>query len=177
MHLLIIDAQNGFTVKPHLKPIVQNIEQLVALRLFDQILTSRFINAPNSPFEQYLHWTKLRNEPEITLGSAVIEQQQTFSFTKNGYSCVTPELLNQLEQDGQLPRYLYVCGFDTDCCVLATAIALFEIGICPIILSHYCHSNGDEESHKAALICLQRLIGKLHIVDSPITKKSDLRFV
>lgn len=72
-----------------------------------------------------------------------------------------------------MPRYVYLCGFDTDCCVLATAIQLFELGICPVVLSYYCHSNGGEAAHVEALTCLNRLIGMQHVIHSPIIKCLD----
>lgn len=58
---------------------------------------------------------------------------------------------------------LYLVGIDTDCCVLKTATDLFERGIRPIVLEHYCASNGGEDSHKAALRVMERTIGRNQI--------------
>ncbi|WP_408634333.1 cysteine hydrolase family protein [Mycoplasmopsis fermentans] len=62
------------------------------------------------------------------------------------------------------PEEIYICGIDTDCCVQATAVNLFEKRIRPIVLSNYCASNGGPESHEAALKTLSRAIGKENII-------------
>lgn len=53
-----------------------------------------------------------------------------------------------------------MAGIDTDCCVMKTALDLFEIGIKPIVLSHYCASTGGNNIHLAALDMLKRNIGE-----------------
>lgn len=58
----------------------------------------------------------------------------------------------------------YIAGIDTDCCVLATATSLFERNIRPVVLAHYCASNGGERSHAAALTVLERTIGAQQII-------------
>ena len=47
---------------------------------------------------------------------------------------------------------------------MTTAVGLFERGIRPVVLEHYCASNGGARSHAAALLALERLIGKEHIL-------------
>ena len=58
---------------------------------------------------------------------------------------------------------VYLVGIDTDCCVLKTAIDLFEHNIEPIVLADYCASNGGKESQNAAITVLNRNIGKKQI--------------
>lgn len=85
------------------------------------------------------------------------------------YSCVDDAFLCLLSDanGGTLPKQVYVCGLDTDCCVLATAVGLFEKGIRPIVLVDLCDSTGGTESHKAGLLALKRLIGKKNVIDHP----------
>lgn len=64
---------------------------------------------------------------------------------------------------------VYIVGIDTDCCVLKTAMDLFEINIRPIVLSYYCASNGGKKSHDAALTVLRRNIGDNQVVDREFT--------
>lgn len=54
---------------------------------------------------------------------------------------------------------VYLCGFDTDCCVLATAYDLFDVGIKPIVLKNLTRSALQEKLHKPALQMLKRNIG------------------
>lgn len=61
-------------------------------------------------------------------------------------------------------KEVYIAGIDTDCCVLKTAIDIFERNIRPIVLIDYCASNGGDESHRSAIRVLERTIGKKQIV-------------
>lgn len=61
----------------------------------------------------------------------------------------------------------YIAGIDTDCCVLATAISLFEHNIRPVVLEQYCVSNGGDVSHQAAITVLERTIGLNQIYFKP----------
>ena len=73
--------------------------------------------------------------------------------------------------NNNLSDKVYIVGFDTDGCVLATVFDLFEDGIRPIILADYCASTGGDEYNNAGIKVLQRLIGKNNIVlNKNITK-------
>ena len=52
-----------------------------------------------------------------------------------------------------------LCGFDTDCCVLATAYDLFDMGMKPVVLENLTWSTSQEKLHKPALQMLKRNIG------------------
>lgn len=64
--------------------------------------------------------------------------------------------LNDCEEVNEV----YICGLDTDACVLATAIGLFDNLIAPIVLEDYCFSTGGEQYNEAGLKCLERTISK-----------------
>lgn len=70
--------------------------------------------------------------------------------------------------------HIFICGADTDCCVLKTATDLFEQSVMPIVLTEYCDSNGGPESHKSGIMVMDRLIGKKSIVADKITSKEDI---
>ncbi len=52
-----------------------------------------------------------------------------------------------------------LCGFDTDCCVLATAYDLFDLGIKPVVLENLTWSTSKDQLHKSAIKMLNRNIG------------------
>jgi len=54
-----------------------------------------------------------------------------------------------------------ICGFDTDCCVLATAYDLFDSGYRPFILKDLCFSTAKEKLHNPALKIIERSCGFL----------------
>ena len=62
-----------------------------------------------------------------------------------------------------LPEEVTLVGVDTDACVLATAIDLFEMGIKPIIIEDCVGSSGGEGCHEAGMLLLKRSIGKEQI--------------
>ncbi len=84
-------------------------------------------------------------------------------YEKSTYTALTEEL-NQFLIRCNI-KTVFICGIDIDCCVLATAVGLFEVGIRPYVLTYYSASNGGENSQRAAITVLERLIGKCHIID------------
>ncbi len=56
-------------------------------------------------------------------------------------------------------RDVLVCGIDTDICVLATAVDLFDRGFRPFVISDLSMSHAGPELHDAALRILPRFIG------------------
>ena len=59
---------------------------------------------------------------------------------------------------------IYLCGFDTDGCILKTAFDLFENNIKAYILQDYCMSSGGEKYHYEAIDILKRSIGEKFII-------------
>lgn len=55
-------------------------------------------------------------------------------------------------------------GIDTDACVMASALSLFEYGKVPRVLVDYCGSIAGLEYHNMALRILERNIGKDQLI-------------
>lgn len=121
--------------------------------------------------KKILKWNKLKNEKEQEIVKD-IEKYLDFIIEKDGYSGYTNDMINILKSiNNNLSDKVYIVGFDTDGCVLATVFDLFEDGIRPIILADYCASTGGDEYNNAGIKVLQRLIGKNNIVlNKNITK-------
>ena len=62
---------------------------------------------------------------------------------------------------------VFLAGFDTDGCVLATALDLFDQGIETFIIEPWCSSLGGQDMHDAAIKILNRSIGKDHVLLTP----------
>lgn len=161
-YLLVIDVQNGF-VSDRTKHILPKLSNLFEEFKNDCILATKFINLEKSPFGAFLHWERLKSKPETDLIDFV-QDNATQIFVKHAYSSCTPELMQYLKENDI--QEVYVVGIDTDCCVLKTAIDLFECNIRPIVLADCCASNGGEESHRAAITVLERTIGRNQIAIS-----------
>lgn len=152
--LFVIDVQNGF-VSDKTKSILPQIEQLMSD--FDgEIIATQFVNTADSGFTSIMHWGRLRTTPETDL-LPFVKENATHIVKKETYSACTDEVMRLLRENNV--SEVYISGIDTDCCVLATAINLFEHNIRPVVLTRYCASNGGMASHQAAITVMERAIG------------------
>jgi nicotinamidase-related amidase len=58
-----------------------------------------------------------------------------------------------------------LCGLDTDQCVLATALLLWDARITPRVLAELCSSSGGPDMHEAGLAIARRAIGDRNVID------------
>lgn len=147
--LLVIDLQKGF-VNEKTEYLVEKIKHLIQRNLYDQI----FINTPQSVLAKKLNYFGGMGEDN----ELVMNEMNHKIFEKNVYSAYNDELKKYLETN-QINK-IYLCGVDTDACVLKTAFDLFENGYDVFVLKDYCASTGGEKLHQAALEILKRNIGE-----------------
>ena len=158
--LMIIDVQNGF-ISPNTEHVLSNVEELMDSFKGRMIIASKFINVPNGPFDLIMHWRRLKESPETDL----IEKKKkkaTHIIEKEGYTLINDTVKELLI--GHNVDLVYIAGIDTDCCVLKTAIDLFENNIRPVVVTDCCASNGGIESHNAAIKVMERTIGKAQMI-------------
>lgn len=158
--LFVIDVQKGFVSSKTLH-VVSKIERLMDDFKNDMIIATKFINIENSGFTDIMRWGRLKKSPETDLIKS-IENRAKIVVEKNIYSACNQEVMDILRVHNI--KEVYLVGIDTDCCVLKTAIDLFERNIRPIVLTEYCASNGGMESHQAAIKVLERTVGMEQIV-------------
>lgn len=173
--LLVIDMQKGFARYEQTIRLTTRIESLLEKQIFDSVVATKFINGENSSYEKFSNWYRLKTEEEQALPER-IKKYVTCTITKSIYNCVNTDFIQKLCQlnGGSYPGRVFIVGADTDCCVLTTATSLYEYNIRPIVLTHYCDSNGGAVSHQAGLTCLKRLIGEKQLYEGEITQKGDL---
>lgn len=162
--LIIVDMQEGFIKSEQLKELVKKIKKLLTTGIFDVVVATKFINTKGSMYEELLAWTDMESDREQQICPELLPYIDVM-IEKHFYSGVTEEFLKQLtgNNDGELPKRVFLAGVDTDCCVLATAISLFENNIRPIVLAEYTASTGGADAHQAGLQCLERTIGRNQI--------------
>lgn len=133
--LVVVDVQNGF-ITEHSQPVVAIIIDLVHRwqAAGGDVVFSRYLNYPNSPFERLIGWTKMIEGPETDL----VEERDWTD--------------------------LYVCGIDTDICVLKTAVDVFERDLTPWVIEDACASHAGPEAHHAGLFVARRFIGTNQII-------------
>ena len=160
--LVVIDLQVGFINDKTIK-VANNIRNLLDSEEYSAVIATKFTNMPGSSFDSFLGWKGMLEEEEKEL-LPFVEGYADCVISKCSYSCVNTNFIQSLLSlcDG-LPEEVTLVGVDTDACVLATAIDLFEMGIRPIIIEDCVGSSGGDECHEAGMLLLKRSIGKEQI--------------
>ncbi|MFN6465116.1 MAG: isochorismatase family cysteine hydrolase [Nostoc sp. DedVER02] len=166
--LFIIDIQNGF-ITQDTSHIPQRVKSLLEQNLFEHVIFTKFINTPNSPYVKYLNWHNLISLVEQKIVDE-IEPFAQVTFDKTIYTACNEETLNFLNNNNI--QKVFICGLDTDSCVLKTAIDLFENNINPYVLEYYSASTGGDQFHQAGLLVLSQMIGINNIVTEPLDKQN-----
>lgn len=170
--LLVVDMQNGFMPDKcrHIIPtVIKLIERFLAAGKLVEF--TRFINTADSNYVKLINWSRLIQEPE----TSIIDELQPYInniFDKHYYSAFTEKFstfisLNKISK-------IYLCGVETDSCILKTAIDSFERNIEPLIIEDACSSNGGQQAHDAGIFLLKRNIGKnqIKMTDEVLEKMS-----
>jgi len=173
--LLVIDVQNGFLRNNATRQCAQKIGNLLNSNLFNIVTATQFRNRPESPYRRFLGWSKMVSLEEQQLIPAVKENAVAV-FEKFIYTCVNNDFMDSMKKlnNNKLPQQIFLCGIDTDSCVLKIAVDLFEHNIQPLILKAYCNSNGGAGSHRAGITALKRFIGENSLIDGEIKNIRDI---
>lgn len=165
--LIVVDVQNGF-VTEHSAHVVPVIVELVKRwqKAGRDVVFTRYINHEGSIFERVMGWSKLQESPEIDIvpelqplashALAVIDKRIYTMFTDEG---------EQLAKDRGWTE-AYVCGIDTEVCVLKTAVDAFERDIVPRLVVDASASHSGSEAHEAGLLVAQKMIGRRQLIRS-----------
>jgi len=155
--LMVIDCQKAF-INKYTKEYVDKIKLLLDKKEYTNTIFTIFKNNKNSPFYNLLEYNGCADIDDCKLmidyNAPVIE--------KYTYSAVNKDLMDYISKNNI--DEIYLCGFDTDGCVLKTAFDLFESNIKTCILQDYCMSSGGVKYHNAAIDILKRSIGEKNIL-------------
>ncbi|MEU3787523.1 isochorismatase family cysteine hydrolase [Streptomyces sp900129855] len=165
--LIVIDVQQGF-VNRHSRGALPAIVRLVTgwRAAGAPVVFTRFRNELGSPYETITGWTRLRTTEE----QALVEELEPFAdsavtvIDKAQSSVFTPEGAQLIRDRGWSD--LVLCGIDTDACVYDSAIAAYQSGYRPWIVTDACASTGGPEYHDAALLLAARNLGADQLVTS-----------
>ena len=81
---------------------------------------------------------------------------------KNIYSAFSEQLKKYIS-DNKIDN-IYLCGIDTECCILKTAFDLFEKGYNVYVLKDYCACTHGKIRHNNAIEILKRNIGDKYVI-------------
>jgi nicotinamidase-related amidase len=160
--LVIVDLQRGFVV-PETAPSVPTIVRFID-RARDQyavVIATRFINRPGSLYETERDWHAMMSGDEVDV-LPEIARSADLVITKHGLAPDPEAFLLPLRE--RAVRTVDLCGFDTDQCVLATALLLWDAGFAPRLVAELCSSSGGPDMHEAGLAIARRAIGDRNVV-------------
>ncbi|MGH3972586.1 MAG: isochorismatase family cysteine hydrolase [Pseudonocardiaceae bacterium] len=165
--LVVVDVQNGF-ITEHSQPVVPVIVDLVRRwqAAHGDMVFTRYLNYPGSPFEKLIGWTKMTASPQTEIIPELLPyiDPQTPVIDKYIYTLFTPEGTKLVDERGWTD--LYVCGIDTEICVLKTAVDAFEHNLTPWILEDASASHSGPKAHAAGLFIAGRFIGMNQIIQT-----------
>lgn len=156
--LLVIDLQNAF-INEHTQELPNKIKEIIESNQYDKIAFTRFINFEDSIYVKKLGWKRCINDEDKRI---IIDTKDNKIFDKSIYSAVNNELIEYINKNAITDVYL--CGIDTECCVLKTAFDLFELGYNVYVLKDYCYCMHGIDRNNNALEILKSNIGKDYIV-------------
>lgn len=156
--LLVIDLQNDF-VNKNTEPILDKIKSLINSNEYENIAFTKFINSENSMFYNDLQYKGCLTEKGANIAIELAGQKV---FEKTGYTSLTEQLKMYITE--KRINQIYLCGFDTEACVLKTALDMFENEYNVFILKDYCMSGAGEEIHNSAINILKRTIGEKRVI-------------
>lgn len=151
--LLVIDLQKSF-INENTEMLIPKINKLLDENKFEKVVFTRFINSYDSIWFKKLNYTGCITEESKMLQ---IDDRGHKLIDKNIYSALGSQLKAYIK-DNDISK-LYLCGIDTECCVLKTAFDLFENEYDVYVLKDYCACMKGNERHNNAIEILQRNIG------------------
>jgi nicotinamidase-related amidase len=155
--LFVIDVQ-GFFKNKKTKSIAKKINSYIKNNkdTYSFIIFTIFKNTPESPATKILGFDGCSGGEDIEILGELSEPLNGSKIIfRNVYS-----LFKVAEVQNKLKEYkieqVDICGFDTDCCVMATTYDLFDSGYKPVVLEKLCFSTSKEGLHKPALKIIKR---------------------
>ena len=160
--LLVIDVQNYF-LNSHTKHLPEKIVKYLRRRHrdFALVIFTRFVNNPRSSSYRLLNWRKCLKSPDTDLVEE-LKPILTYGSTisKSVLSALKVSRVQKLLRKHKITD-LYLCGIDTDCCVLATAYDAFDEGYRISVLGKLSMAHTGRSLHKAALRIVSKNIGSV----------------
>ncbi len=134
--LIVVDMQNGFITKPNYEKLKSKIDKLIKKDKYTNYIFTKFINQENSFYETKLGWYALKDEKSQQICVSI--PKNSIILDKYGYGLTNQQIatIKNLNVDS-----MDICGLQTDACVYAISLQLFDNKIFPNILINYCQTS------------------------------------
>ena len=156
--LLIIDLQKVF-INKNTRKLPKKINKIINDKKYNKVAFTRFNNFDDSIYVKKLKWKKCINVDDKKI---MIDVGNNNVFNKYVYSAVNEEFIKFIKENNI--TNIYLCGIDIECCVLKTAIDLFELGYNVYVLKDYCTCTHGIIRKNNALKIIKRCIGKDNVI-------------
>ncbi len=141
--LIVVDMQKGFLNKEEYNKLEQSINKLIKLQLYDKYIFTKFINKNNSMYEKWIGWKGLSDEKSQEIVVEIPENSIIFNKTGYGLSQEQLQLIKNLKVS-----QVDICGVQSDACVYAISLQLWDNGIFPNILANYIGTHNSNDMAK-----------------------------
>lgn len=153
--LLIVDMQLGF-YWDGFEDLAGRICEEAQSGKYGHIVASYLKNSKDAPFAKLANYEGCM-QPREQLNHVAIKNVAKMEFAKSTSSSLTVEFYQWL-MDNKIDT-VYLCGVDTDCCVMSTAFSLFDLGIKPVVLANLCECRSSKDLHECALRIIKHSLG------------------
>lgn len=147
------------------------INKMLSKKIFKHVIVTQLINNMDSPFRKQMNWTGCSKKDEISLETA--SDLDCTLIVKDTYSIDVTSLV-RFGHIISKNDTIFICGFDTDACVMSCAFDFFNRGIRVVLLEDYCFSSGGIDFHEAGLMCLKRSLGTNNILKGEVKNSRGL---
>lgn len=153
--LIAVDVQREFGLAPKANPeryakIVDFIQSSRAD--YDRIISTVCCN------DEYTNMYRAAAWREIVVLPSSLDFHPDRYIVKHTYGLPLREVINFSNDSCEAHSY-DIIGYNTDCCVLAIALQLFDIGKQIRVLTDYCYSSSGEAHHQRGVQLLKDLLG------------------
>lgn len=152
--LVVIDYQKAFKNENSQKT-VRAINKVAKMYKWDVLIQTMWFNSgeESNLYMQNLNYDECKVEDKD--GGLVKMFPKAYVFPRvNQYSCATEQFLAVLNYN----MNIYVCGWETDACVLATLFSLFDKGVNFKVIDE-CTTSKTDEIDEAARKVIKRQFG------------------
>lgn len=155
--LIIIDVQNYY-LNENTSDFPSKIAKHIEENNYDCVLFTKFVNHNNSHAAKAFGWYKMQGSPETDICKELVKfSKADNTFRKDTYSAFKNKEFKEYLEKQEITN-LYICGFDTDACVLATSYEGFDLGYRVEVIEDLTATSKGEEYRKAGLLIINRRI-------------------
>lgn len=164
---VVIDIQNGFINKntQHVPARVRDYLKQHKSE-YEVVIATRYINTPNTSCYKIEGWKGcMQGTDEIEI---VDELTGLYDYVvdKNRYACTNFEFVKILH-DYKIDE-IYMCGLNTECCVLSSAFILYDNGFPIYVFDELSGSTSGQAAHEAGLLTFKRCMTKNSVLHAAI---------